>query len=149
MFGIRYFDEQHTRTVTLVIFAGVICKLIFGKCNRRCICHCTWVDFHWNGFELNRKREHLPNIKRLLREKKHSNLIDNYQGFRLIVTLRLQENINRCSCRLIRNMLIKVAQKFYGQEIVMVLIIFDWFQSLEKCIPIEWPLLTLSDLSFC
>lgn len=58
MFSIRYFNEQHTRTVVLVIFAGKTCELVFGKYNRRCSCHCTWVYFHWNGFELNWKREH-------------------------------------------------------------------------------------------
>lgn len=82
-------------------------------------------------------------------KKKQSKLTGNYQGFWLIVTLRLQENVNRCICRLIRNMLIEVAQKFYGQKIVILLVTFDWFQSFEKCIPIEWPLRTLCDLSFC
>lgn len=56
IFSIRHFNEQHTRAV---ILAGVTCKLIFGKCNGHWIGHSTWINFHWNGFELEQKKNHI------------------------------------------------------------------------------------------
>lgn len=142
MIGIRYFNEQHTRTVALVIFASVACKLIFGKCNRRGIRHCTGIYFNWNGFEL-------KILGSWWNGTTTSKLTGNYQGFWLIVTLRLQEYVNCCLCWFIRDLLIEVTQKFDGQKIVILLTIFGRFQSLEKGVPVEWPPLTLGDLSFC
>lgn len=71
-----------------------------------------------------------------------------YQKFWLIFIVRKQMNVNGGSFN-VRRIFIKIAQKFEHQIAVGEVIALGWFQSLQKCGPIEWFFWTLCNPSFC